>query len=109
MGRRPRLEVSNGVVVAVEVAGDPCVTGASPPAAGASPVGLSLPPEPGTKGGGKAERSLQRCASASSAKLSSSGECPHHLTRVDTATSPGQSQGPRLWGPQEPGGPWWPW
>ncbi|XP_021239539.1 arf-GAP with GTPase, ANK repeat and PH domain-containing protein 2-like, partial [Numida meleagris] len=40
--------------------------------AGASPVGLSLPPEPGTKGTGKGERSLQRCASASSAKLSGS-------------------------------------
>ncbi|GAB0201392.1 arf-GAP with GTPase, ANK repeat and PH domain-containing protein 2 [Grus japonensis] len=40
--------------------------------AGASPVGLSLPPEPGMKGAGKGERSLQRCASASSAKLSGS-------------------------------------
>ncbi|NXW52674.1 AGAP2 protein, partial [Nyctiprogne leucopyga] len=42
--------------------------------AGASPVGLSLPPEPGTRGTGKAERSLQRCASASSAKLASSAQ-----------------------------------
>uniref|UniRef100_A0A669QER1 ArfGAP with GTPase domain, ankyrin repeat and PH domain 2 n=1 Tax=Phasianus colchicus TaxID=9054 RepID=A0A669QER1_PHACC len=41
---------------------------------GPSPVGLSLPPDPGTKGAGKGERPLQRCASASSAKLS--GELP---------------------------------
>lgn len=56
--------------------GDTCVTALPLPAAGASPVGLSLPPEPGTKVTGKGERSLQRCASASSAKLSGSGECP---------------------------------
>lgn len=37
--------------------------------AAAPPAALSLPPEPGTKGAGRAERSLQRCASASSAKL----------------------------------------
>ncbi|XP_061299986.1 arf-GAP with GTPase, ANK repeat and PH domain-containing protein 2 isoform X3 [Pezoporus flaviventris] len=34
-------------------------------------VGLSLPPEPGLKVPGKGERSLQRCASASSARVSS--------------------------------------
>ncbi|XP_075301828.1 arf-GAP with GTPase, ANK repeat and PH domain-containing protein 2-like [Opisthocomus hoazin] len=55
--------------------------------AGASPVGLSLPPEPGTKGGGKAERSLQRCASASSAKLSSSDGPP----TFETISSPSSS------------------
>uniref|UniRef100_A0A8C8ALI3 ArfGAP with GTPase domain, ankyrin repeat and PH domain 2 n=1 Tax=Otus sunia TaxID=257818 RepID=A0A8C8ALI3_9STRI len=69
--------------------GDPRVTGPSPPAAGASPVGLSLPPEPGLKGTGKAERSLQRCASASSAKLSGSGECPWPRHRSWARPPPG--------------------
>ncbi|XP_063997354.1 arf-GAP with GTPase, ANK repeat and PH domain-containing protein 2-like, partial [Pogoniulus pusillus] len=54
-------------------------------AAGASPVGLSLPPEPGLKVAGKAERSLQRCASASSAKLSD-GAPP-----FEAISSPGSS------------------
>uniref|UniRef100_A0A8D0KVH7 ArfGAP with GTPase domain, ankyrin repeat and PH domain 2 n=1 Tax=Strix occidentalis caurina TaxID=311401 RepID=A0A8D0KVH7_STROC len=87
-GKRPPRAISacgpsasiNGLVkdvaggTAPEGGGDPRVTGPSPSAAGASPVGLSLPPEPGLKGTGKAERSLQRCASASSTKLSSSEE-----------------------------------
>lgn len=42
-----------------------------PLAAGVPSVGLSLPPEPGLKVVGKGERSLQRCASASGAKLAS--------------------------------------
>ncbi|XP_061871483.1 arf-GAP with GTPase, ANK repeat and PH domain-containing protein 2 [Colius striatus] len=45
-------------------------------ASGASAVALSLPPEPGMKGAGKGERSLQRCASASSAKLGGSDPAP---------------------------------
>uniref|UniRef100_A0A8C3JNV2 ArfGAP with GTPase domain, ankyrin repeat and PH domain 2 n=1 Tax=Calidris pygmaea TaxID=425635 RepID=A0A8C3JNV2_9CHAR len=55
--------------------------------AGASPVGLSLPPEPGMKGSGKGERSLQRCASASSAKLSGSDGPP----TFEAISSPGSS------------------
>ncbi|KAM9252095.1 LOW QUALITY PROTEIN: arf-GAP with GTPase, ANK repeat and PH domain-containing protein 2 [Cariama cristata] len=55
--------------------------------AGTSPVGLSLPPEPGMKGTGKAERSLQRCASASSAKLSGSDAPP----AFEVVSSPGSS------------------
>ncbi|XP_072214019.1 arf-GAP with GTPase, ANK repeat and PH domain-containing protein 2 isoform X2 [Excalfactoria chinensis] len=50
--------------------------------AAAPPVGLSLPPDPGTKGAGKGERPLQRCASASSAKLPDGPE---------TVSSPGSS------------------
>ncbi|KAJ7425133.1 arf-GAP with GTPase, ANK repeat and PH domain-containing protein 2 [Willisornis vidua] len=48
------------------------------PGAGVPSVGLSLPPEPGLKVVGKGERSLQRCASASSAKLVTSGEWHWH-------------------------------
>ncbi|XP_069735054.1 arf-GAP with GTPase, ANK repeat and PH domain-containing protein 2 [Phaenicophaeus curvirostris] len=61
------------------------VGSASEAGGGASPVGLSLPPEPGTKSAGKGERSLQRCASASSAKLSSS-DIP-----FEAISSPGSS------------------
>lgn len=63
----------------------------SPPAA----VGLSLPPEPGTKATGKG--SLQRCASASSAKLSP-GEChrPWRAPAWGPATPLGLSRGPGL-------------
>ncbi|XP_031466253.1 arf-GAP with GTPase, ANK repeat and PH domain-containing protein 2 [Phasianus colchicus] len=53
--------------------------------AAASPVGLSLPPDPGTKGAGKGERPLQRCASASSAKLSDGPAGP------ESVSSPGSS------------------
>ncbi|XP_040437439.1 LOW QUALITY PROTEIN: arf-GAP with GTPase, ANK repeat and PH domain-containing protein 2 [Falco naumanni] len=54
---------------------------------GASPVGLSLPPEVGAKGAGKAERSLQRCASASSAKLVGTDAPPP----FEAISSPGSS------------------
>ncbi|XP_062453083.1 arf-GAP with GTPase, ANK repeat and PH domain-containing protein 2 [Rhea pennata] len=71
-GKRPPRAISacgpsasiNGLVK--DVAGVQAPEGA----ASTSPVGLSLPPELGLKGTGK-ERSLQRCASASSAKLPS--------------------------------------
>ncbi|KAM9616108.1 arf-GAP with GTPase, ANK repeat and PH domain-containing protein 2 isoform 2-T2 [Morphnus guianensis] len=61
--------------------------------AGASPVGLSLPPEPGMKGTGKAERSLQRCASASSAKLSGS-DGPPAFEAVSSPSSSGKDPPP---------------
>ncbi|XP_075345866.1 arf-GAP with GTPase, ANK repeat and PH domain-containing protein 2 isoform X1 [Mycteria americana] len=61
--------------------------------AGASPVGLSLPPEPGTKGTGKAERSLQRCASASSAKLSTS-DGPPAFEAISSPSSSGKEPPP---------------
>uniref|UniRef100_A0A8B9C8H9 ArfGAP with GTPase domain, ankyrin repeat and PH domain 2 n=1 Tax=Anser brachyrhynchus TaxID=132585 RepID=A0A8B9C8H9_9AVES len=84
-GKRPPRAISacgpsasiNGLVK--DVAGGTAPEGG----AGASPVGLSLPPEPGTKVTGKGERSLQRCASASSAKLSGSGEYPPPSPMVD--------------------------
>lgn len=53
--------------------------------AAAPPVGLSVPPDPGPKGAGKGERPLQRCASASSAKL------PDGPSGPDTVSSPGSS------------------
>ncbi|XP_049653662.1 arf-GAP with GTPase, ANK repeat and PH domain-containing protein 2 isoform X2 [Accipiter gentilis] len=61
--------------------------------AGASPVGLSLPPEPGMKGTGKAERSLQRCASASSAKLSGS-DGPPAFEAISSPSSSGKDPPP---------------
>lgn len=88
-GKRPPRAISacgpsasiNGLVK--DVAG-----GTAPEAgAGASPVGLSLPPEPGIKSTGKGERSLQRCASASSAKLSGSDGPP----ASEAISSPGSS------------------
>ncbi|XP_075581076.1 LOW QUALITY PROTEIN: arf-GAP with GTPase, ANK repeat and PH domain-containing protein 2 [Pelecanus crispus] len=60
--------------------------------AGVSPVGLSLPPEPGLKGTGKAERSLQRCASASSAKLSADG--PPAFEAISSPSSSGKDPPP---------------
>nr|XP_047912606.1 arf-GAP with GTPase, ANK repeat and PH domain-containing protein 2 isoform X1 [Anser cygnoides] len=88
-GKRPPRAISacgpsasiNGLVK--DVAGGTAPEGG----AGASPVGLSLPPEPGTKVMGKGERSLQRCASASSAKLSGSDGPP----ASETISSPGSS------------------
>ncbi|KAK2510726.1 hypothetical protein Q9233_017480 [Columba guinea] len=53
-------------------------------------VGLSLPPEPGTKATGKG--SLQRCASASSAKLSP--DAPPALEAVPSAGSAGREPPP---------------
>ncbi|XP_054662869.1 arf-GAP with GTPase, ANK repeat and PH domain-containing protein 2 isoform X2 [Grus americana] len=61
--------------------------------AGASPVGLSLPPEPGMKGAGKGERSLQRCASASSAKLSGS-DGPPTFEAISSPSSSGKDPPP---------------
>ncbi|CAM9937966.1 unnamed protein product, partial [Bubo scandiacus] len=88
-GKRPPRAISacgpsasiNGLVK--DVAGGTAPEGG----AGTSPVGLSLPPEPGLKGTGKAERSLQRCASASSTKLSGSDGPP----AFEAISSPGSS------------------
>ncbi|KAM6308088.1 LOW QUALITY PROTEIN: arf-GAP with GTPase, ANK repeat and PH domain-containing protein 2 [Podargus strigoides] len=60
--------------------------------ASTSPVGLSLPLEPGTKGAGR-ERSLQRCASASSAKLSTS-DGPPAFEAVPSPSSSGKDPPP---------------
>ncbi|XP_068777489.1 arf-GAP with GTPase, ANK repeat and PH domain-containing protein 2 isoform X2 [Struthio camelus] len=87
-GKRPPRAISacgpsasiNGLVK--DVAGVQAPEGA----ASTSPVGLSLPPEPGAKGMGK-ERSLQRCASASSAKMPSTDGPP----TSETISSPSSS------------------
>ncbi|XP_015742416.1 LOW QUALITY PROTEIN: arf-GAP with GTPase, ANK repeat and PH domain-containing protein 2 [Coturnix japonica] len=60
--------------------GPAALTGPSPPAAAAPPVGLSVPPDPGPKGAGKGERPLQRCASASNGP-----------SGPETVSSPGSS------------------
>ncbi|XP_016161071.1 PREDICTED: arf-GAP with GTPase, ANK repeat and PH domain-containing protein 2-like [Ficedula albicollis] len=60
------------------------------PGAGVPSVGLSLPPEPGLKVVGKG--SLQRCASASSAKLAS--ESPLSFEAVSSPGSAGRDPPP---------------
>ncbi|XP_017584174.1 PREDICTED: arf-GAP with GTPase, ANK repeat and PH domain-containing protein 2, partial [Corvus brachyrhynchos] len=62
------------------------------PGTGVPSVGLSLPPEPGLKVVGKGERSLQRCASASGAKLAS--ESPLSLEAVSSPGSVGRDPPP---------------
>ncbi|NXU11264.1 AGAP2 protein, partial [Pardalotus punctatus] len=65
-----------------------------PLAAGVPSVGLSLPPEPGLKVVGKGERSLQRCASASGAKLASapwSGLLADSPLSFEAVSSPGSA------------------
>ncbi|KAM6233474.1 LOW QUALITY PROTEIN: arf-GAP with GTPase, ANK repeat and PH domain-containing protein 1-like [Porphyrio hochstetteri] len=94
-GKRPPRAISacgpsasiNGLVK--DVAGGTAPEGG----AGASPVGLSVPPEPGMKGVGKGERPLQRCASASSAKLSSS-DTPLPFEAVSSPGSAGKDPPP---------------
>lgn len=80
-----------------------------PLAAGVPSVGLSLPPEPGLKVVGKG--SLQRCASASGAKLASGEWHQHEQGRGHLL---GHRQGAPMVATlstvtQGPGGPWWPW
>uniref|UniRef100_A0A8B9P2D6 ArfGAP with GTPase domain, ankyrin repeat and PH domain 2 n=1 Tax=Apteryx owenii TaxID=8824 RepID=A0A8B9P2D6_APTOW len=99
-GKRPPRAISacgpsasiNGLVKDVAgVQASLCLTVCPLPAASTSPVGLSLPPEPGVKSMGK-ERSLQRCASASTdgpptseaiSSPSSSGKDPPPSPMID--------------------------
>ncbi|XP_025912720.1 arf-GAP with GTPase, ANK repeat and PH domain-containing protein 2 isoform X1 [Apteryx rowi] len=93
-GKRPPRAISacgpsasiNGLVK--DVAGVQAPEGAT----STSPVGLSLPPEPGVKSMGK-ERSLQRCASASSAKMPST-DGPPTSEAISSPSSSGKDPPP---------------